>query len=180
MKPIPIHRPWCARSDLGRHRRRRPRRGLCRSHCRRPHEASRHLQYSDHRFGRGLRRRLVLEPLPRHPVRYRFLLLPADAGRSRLHAEGQKYSLGEEVFEHCRRIGRHFGLYEKALFGTLIRSIALGRSIKRWRIGTNRDDDIRASFVVMCPGPLNRPKLPGHPRNPELQGSHLPHGALGL
>jgi cyclohexanone monooxygenase len=72
-----------------------------------------------------------------------------------------KYAYGAEVYEHCRRIGRHFGLYETALFGTLVRSLRWDGSSKRWRIGTNRGDDIRSRFVVMCPGPFNRPKLPG-------------------
>jgi cyclohexanone monooxygenase len=36
-------------------------------------------------------------------------------------------------------------------------------TIKRWRISTNRGDDIRARFVVMAAGPLSKPKLPGVP-----------------
>jgi cyclohexanone monooxygenase len=88
----------------------------------------------------------------------------------------QKYSLGDEVFEHCRRIGRHFGLYDNAIFSTLIRSLEWDDRIKRWRIGTNRDDDLRARFVVMCQAPLNRPKLPGIPGIREYTG-HTFHTA---
>ena len=73
----------------------------------------------------------------------------------------ERYSYGPEIFEYCQRIGRHFGLYEHALFGTLITSLRWDEDIKRWRVGTNQGDDIRARFVVMAPGPLNRPKLPG-------------------
>ena len=50
----------------------------------------------------------------------------------------QKYSHGDECFEHGQRIGKHFGLYDKAVFGTLIHSIAWDEEINRWRIGTNR------------------------------------------
>ena len=32
----------------------------------------------------------------------------------------ERYSYGAEIFEHCQRIGRHFGLYEHALFGTIV------------------------------------------------------------
>ena len=53
-------------------------------------------------------------------------------------------------------------------------------TIKRWRLTTNRGDDIRARFVVMACGPLNRPEAARHPRDQELQGAHVPHGALGL
>ncbi|MFJ9357706.1 flavin-containing monooxygenase [Streptomyces mirabilis] len=88
----------------------------------------------------------------------------------------QKYSFGDEVFEHCQRIGKHFGLYEHAIFSTLIRSMEWDESIRRWRIGTNRGDDIRARFVVMCQGPFNRPKLPGIPGIRDFRG-HTFHTA---
>jgi cyclohexanone monooxygenase len=87
-----------------------------------------------------------------------------------------KYAYGAEVYEHCQRIGRHFGLYDTALFGTLIRSLRWDESIRRWRIGTNRGDDIRARFVVMCQGPFNRPKLPGIPGIQRFKG-HTFHTA---
>ncbi|MER5927024.1 flavin-containing monooxygenase [Streptomyces mirabilis] len=88
----------------------------------------------------------------------------------------QKYSFGDEVFEHCQRIGKHFGLYDHAIFSTLIRSMEWDESIGRWRIGTNRGDDIRARFVVMCQGPFNRPKLPGIPGIKDFRG-HTFHTA---
>ncbi|MER7691509.1 NAD(P)/FAD-dependent oxidoreductase [Streptomyces sp. NPDC097610] len=88
----------------------------------------------------------------------------------------QKYSFGDEVFEHCQRIGKHFGLYDHAIFSTLIRSMEWDESIRRWRIGTNRGDDIRARFVVMCQGPFNRPKLPGIPGITDFRG-HTFHTA---
>ncbi|QDN85797.1 NAD(P)/FAD-dependent oxidoreductase [Streptomyces sp. S1A1-8] len=88
----------------------------------------------------------------------------------------QKYSFGDEVFEHCQRIGKHFGLYDHAIFSTLIRSVVWDESIRRWRIGTNRGDDIRARFVVMCQGPFNRPKLPGIPGIRDFRG-HTFHTA---
>jgi cyclohexanone monooxygenase len=88
----------------------------------------------------------------------------------------QKYAFGDEVFEHCQRIGKHFGLYDKALFSTLVRSMEWDASIKRWLIRTNRDDEIRARFVIMAQGPFNRPKLPGIPGITDFQG-HTFHSA---
>ena len=52
--------------------------------------------------------------------------------------------------------------------------------LKRWRISTNRGDDIRARFVVMAPGLLQPAEAARHPRHQGLQGAHLPLGALGL
>ena len=81
-----------------------------------------------------------------------------------------RYSYGPEIFEYCQQIGRHFDLYEHALFGTLIDSLRWDDAIKRWRVGTRQGDDIRARFVVMAPGPLNRPKLPGVPGIKSFKG----------
>jgi cyclohexanone monooxygenase len=75
----------------------------------------------------------------------------------------QKFSDGAEIHEHCRRIGKHFGLYESTLFGTEVRSLRWDGSIERWRISSSRGDDIRARFVVMACGFAHRPKLPGVP-----------------
>ena len=87
-----------------------------------------------------------------------------------------KFSFGDECYEHAQRIGKHFGLYENAIFHTLTRSLEWDDSVQRWRIGTNRGDDIRARFVVMCQGPYNRPKLPGIPGITEFKG-HTFHTA---
>ncbi len=75
----------------------------------------------------------------------------------------EKYSFGPEIREHARRIGEQFGLYHDALFQTEIRELRWLDDDKRWLITTNRNDHIRARFVVMSNGPLNRPKLPGIP-----------------
>jgi cyclohexanone monooxygenase len=75
----------------------------------------------------------------------------------------EKYAKGPEIYAHCQRIGRHFKLYESALFGTQIRTLRWDEGIKRWRLTTNHDDDIRARFVIMAAGPFNRAKLPGIP-----------------
>jgi cyclohexanone monooxygenase len=88
----------------------------------------------------------------------------------------EKYAHGDEVFVYAQRIGNHFGLYDKAIFHTLVSSLEWDDSIRRWRIGTNRGDDIRARFVVMCQGPFNRPKLPGIPGITDFRG-HTFHTA---
>jgi cyclohexanone monooxygenase len=74
-----------------------------------------------------------------------------------------RYSYGHEIFEYCQDIGKYFGLYDHALFGTVVEALRWDAEIARWRIATKQGDDIRARFVVMAPGPLNRPKLPNVP-----------------
>ncbi len=75
----------------------------------------------------------------------------------------EKYSYAKEIREHSRRIGEHYDLYGKALFQTEIREIRWVEDESRWVVTTNRDDRMKARYVVMSNGPLNRPKLPGLP-----------------
>jgi cyclohexanone monooxygenase len=72
----------------------------------------------------------------------------------------EKYSFAKEIREHSRRIGEHYGLYEHALFQTEIRDIRWLEDENKWLVRTSRDDAIKARYVVMSNGPLNRPKLP--------------------
>ena len=88
----------------------------------------------------------------------------------------EKFSYGDECYEHAQRIGEQFGFYDKAIFHTLVRSLEWDEDIRRWRIRTNRGDDIRARFVIMCQGPYNRPKLPGIPGIKSFKG-HTFHTA---
>lgn len=88
----------------------------------------------------------------------------------------RRFPSGTEIHEHCRNIGKHFDLYDGALFGTMIRSIRWDEELKRWRIETNHNDDLRARFIVMATGPWSKPKLPGIPGLHEFEG-HAFHSA---
>ncbi len=91
----------------------------------------------------------------------------------------KKFADGAEIYEHCRRIAKHFGLYDGAIFSTQVRTVRWDDSINRWRLRTNRGDDIRARFVVMTQGSYNRPKLPGIPGLKDYldAGGHVFHSA---
>jgi len=75
----------------------------------------------------------------------------------------KKFADGYEIRRYAQSIARRFGLYPNALFHTLVKTLRWDEAIRRWRIGTDRGDDIRARFVVMANGLLNIPKLPGVP-----------------
>ena len=75
----------------------------------------------------------------------------------------EKYSFAQEIRDHSRRIGEHFDLYKDACFQTEIREIRWLEDEHRWLITTDRDDAMKARYVVMSNGPLSRPKLPGIP-----------------
>ena len=89
----------------------------------------------------------------------------------------KKFADGAEIFEHCKRIGKHFGLYDGAIFSTQVETVRWDDEISRWRLTTNRGDDIRARFVVMTQGSYNRPKLPGIPGIKDYSAGHVFHSA---
>ncbi|MBI1209960.1 MAG: NAD(P)-binding protein [Alphaproteobacteria bacterium] len=73
----------------------------------------------------------------------------------------EKYSFAAEIRAHAQRIGKTFDLYDKALFQTEITEVRWLDEDKRWQVKTNRGDAMKAKYIVMSSGPLNRPKLPG-------------------
>jgi len=75
----------------------------------------------------------------------------------------EKYSHAPEILAHSQAIGRHFGLYDNAVFQTEVTEVRWDDGDRRWVVSTNRGDRMRARFVVSASGPLHRPKLPGVP-----------------
>jgi cyclohexanone monooxygenase len=82
----------------------------------------------------------------------------------------EKYSYVNEIFEHSRRIGRAYGLYDITLFQTRVTSIDWDEKAKRWIVSSNHGDRMRAKFIVMALGTATRPKLPGIPGIEEFEG----------
>jgi cation diffusion facilitator CzcD-associated flavoprotein CzcO len=82
----------------------------------------------------------------------------------------EKYSRGAEIYEHCRRIAQHYDLYRNACFQTEVTAIRWDDAAARWVIETNRGDAIRARFVCLANGFLQKPKLPGIPGLQSFRG----------
>jgi cation diffusion facilitator CzcD-associated flavoprotein CzcO len=73
----------------------------------------------------------------------------------------EKYAKGDEIFAHCRRIAEHYDLYREACLQTEVHEIRWDPGFSRWIVSTNHGDAIRARFVSMANGYLQKPKLPG-------------------
>ena len=82
----------------------------------------------------------------------------------------RKYAPGPEIFEHSRRIGDRFGLYERTLFGTEATEMRWCEDEARWQVTTDKGDAIRARFVVQAAGRLHLPQLPGIPGIESFKG----------
>lgn len=85
----------------------------------------------------------------------------------------ERYSKASEIRAHCRRIAEHFGLYDDVLLSTQVTKLDWDSQAARWRVGTDRGDVIRARFVVLSTGPLNRPKLPEIQDAESFKGHHF-------
>ena len=82
----------------------------------------------------------------------------------------ERYSKAAEIREHCRRIARHFGIYDESIFSTQVTRLMWNVDASRWRVETDRGDEFQAQFVVLTTGPLNRPKLPDIPGIESFKG----------
>ncbi|WP_156680708.1 flavin-containing monooxygenase [Sphingomonas profundi] len=74
-----------------------------------------------------------------------------------------KYSFAPEILDYSRRFARHFDLYRDACFQTSVTDMRWDEAARRWHVETDRGDRMRAQFVIVSSGALDRPKLPGIP-----------------
>jgi len=73
----------------------------------------------------------------------------------------EKYASAPEIFGYCQLLGRHFGLYEHALFQTEVQSLTWDDEACRWDLTSQRGDRIRTKFFVSAGGLMHKAKLPG-------------------
>ena len=73
----------------------------------------------------------------------------------------EKYVRASEILAHAQHVARKLDLYPKTLFQTAVTELLWDTERSVWIITTDRHDVIKAKFVALGSGPLNRPKLPG-------------------
>lgn len=88
----------------------------------------------------------------------------------------ERYVRGSEIFAYCQRLGRHFDLYDRALFQTKVTGMAWDEGSARWVVKTDRGDRFAARFVTTQSGIFSRPQLPGTPGIADFKG-HAFHSA---
>ena len=82
----------------------------------------------------------------------------------------EKYSFGPEILAHSQTIARKFDLYRDVCFQTRVTELRWDEDEARWTLSTNRGDRMKAHYVCLATGPLNRPKLPGIPGIEDFEG----------
>ena len=74
---------------------------------------------------------------------------------------------------HSQLIGERYNLYDNACLGTLVKEMRWSDQSERWTIGTDRNDAIRAKFVIVNFGVFSQPKLPAVPGVADFEGHML-------
>ena len=87
---------------------------------------------------------------------YIYLPLLEDVG----YMPTERYARAPEIMEYSRALARKFDLYRDSLLQTEVTEMRWDAGESHWIVSTNRGDRMRAKFVAMSNGPLNRPKLP--------------------
>src|SRR5262249_42705637 len=82
----------------------------------------------------------------------------------------EKYSFAPEIYDHAQRTGRAYALYDVTYFQTRVTELRWDDEAERWIVATNRNDEIRARFVIQAVGTANRPKLPAIPGIQDFAG----------
>lgn len=75
----------------------------------------------------------------------------------------RKYAYQPEIFSYFQSTADKYGLYEDAVFQTSVTSAKWDEVAQRWRVLTNRGDDMTCRFLVLANGFLSKLKLPGVP-----------------
>jgi cyclohexanone monooxygenase len=75
----------------------------------------------------------------------------------------EKYAGATEIFAYCQLLGRHFDLYDRALFQTQVSEVRWDETRARWLVSTGHDDVLAARFLVIAGGVMHKAKLPGIP-----------------
>ena len=88
----------------------------------------------------------------------------------------KKFTEGYEILAYAQSICKKYGLYDNALFHTLVNTLRWDDASKHWLLGSKQGDQIRARHLIVANGLLNIPKLPGIPGIHEFKG-HLFHSA---
>ena len=72
----------------------------------------------------------------------------------------RRYAFGEEILGHLESIARRFDLVGDALFHTGVTRAEWQEDVSRWRVHTDRGDEVSCRWYVLAVGILNLMKLP--------------------
>ncbi|MGA2836234.1 MAG: NAD(P)/FAD-dependent oxidoreductase [Acidimicrobiales bacterium] len=81
-----------------------------------------------------------------------------------------RYAFGEEILHHLEAVADRFDLVDDALFHTGVTTAEWQEDASRWRVRTDRGDEVTCRWYVLAVGILNLMKLPTIPGMEEFAG----------
>ncbi|MET0885996.1 MAG: NAD(P)/FAD-dependent oxidoreductase [Mycetocola sp.] len=75
----------------------------------------------------------------------------------------EKYARAPEILAYAQTIAKDYDLYELGLFQTTVTGMTWEDDLDRWVVSTDRDDELRAQFVIIADGNFSRLKIPAIP-----------------
>ncbi|HEY7044670.1 MAG TPA: NAD(P)/FAD-dependent oxidoreductase [Nocardioidaceae bacterium] len=72
----------------------------------------------------------------------------------------EKYSSQPQILEYLRHVCDRFGLRPHIQFETRVTQATFDERVGRWRVQTDRGDDVRPQFLVMATGCLSTANIP--------------------
>jgi cation diffusion facilitator CzcD-associated flavoprotein CzcO len=88
-------------------------------------------------------------------VAYDYLPLLDEMG----YVPTRHYAKGDEIYAHCQAIAQKYDLYRLGVFQTTVTSTDWNEDEEMWHLRTDRDDHMKARFVICANGTLSKPKL---------------------
>jgi cation diffusion facilitator CzcD-associated flavoprotein CzcO len=82
----------------------------------------------------------------------------------------RRYASGAEILHHLEAIAKRYDLVGDAVFHTGVTQAEWQEDSRRWRIHTDRGDDIECRWYVLAAGILNLLKLPAIPGMDQFRG----------
>ncbi len=82
----------------------------------------------------------------------------------------RRYAFGEEIRQHLQNVAERFDLVRDALFHTEVTQAKWDDDAGRWRVSTDRGDELSCRYYVLAVGILNLMKLPVIPGMDDFGG----------
>ena len=95
----------------------------------------------------------------------------------------ERYASQPEILRYLNHVADRFDLRRDIQFDTRVTAAVFDETENRWKIETNRGENVSASFCIMATGCLSVPKAPEFPGLETFQGkwyqtSHWPHAGV--
>ncbi len=81
-----------------------------------------------------------------------------------------RYGTQPEILEYANFVAKRFDLIKDIQFNTQITALKFSPDQSQWTISSSKDDDIKASIIILATGNLSIPQLPNIPGIKDFKG----------